>query len=75
MTRVIVDATTRSKLHNLTEALELCDESGRLLATLFPAPDRSKLQPQVSEAELRRREQSNEKRYTTAEVLAHLEQL
>ena len=50
MTRVIVDADTRSKLHNLTEMLELCDESGRLLATLFPAPDLlPRLQPRVSE--------------------------
>jgi hypothetical protein len=33
------------------------------------------LTPEVSEEELDRRERSNEKRYTTAEVLAYLEKL
>ncbi len=75
MTRVVVDAAIRSRLNNLTEVLELCDESGRVLAQLIPAPNLSTLQPRVSEEELRRREQSGEKRYTTAEVLAYLEKL
>jgi hypothetical protein len=33
------------------------------------------LEPQVSQEELRRQEQANEKAYTTAEVLARLENL
>lgn len=33
------------------------------------------LEPQVSDEELRRRSRSDEKTYTTAEVLAHLESL
>jgi hypothetical protein len=78
MTRVIVDEVLRSKLHNLSLPLELCDESGRVLGRVFPAVDLSQhepLEPQVSEEELDRRERANEKRYTTAEVLAYLEKL
>jgi hypothetical protein len=76
MTRVILDPAMREKLHNLAQPLEICDEAGRILARLTPVYDPREygpLEPQVSEQELRRREQSNEKRYTTAEVLAHLE--
>jgi hypothetical protein len=78
MTRIVVDELLRSKLHNLSEPLELCDESGRVLARLTPQLDLSKygpLLPQVSDEELDRRERANEKRYTTAEVLAYLEKL
>ncbi len=77
MTKVVVDATVRSKLHNLTEALELCDESGRVLGRFLPVLDGSegrRLEPQLSEEELQRREHETES-YTTAEVLAYLEKL
>jgi hypothetical protein len=78
MTKVIVDAMLLSKLHGLKEPLELCDESGRTLAKVRPSIDLSQyepLEPQVSKEELERRAHSNEKRYTTAEVLAYLESL
>jgi len=78
VTRIVIDAAVRSKLNNLTEPLELCDESGQVLARLTPAIDLSEyepLEPQVSDAELLRRSQSNEKTYTTAEVLAYRENL
>lgn len=78
MTRIILDAALREKLHNLAQPMELCDESGQVLARLTPVADLSRyepLEPQVSEEELRRRSQSNEKTYTTAEVLAYLEKL
>jgi hypothetical protein len=78
MTRVIVDQTLRMKLRDLTEPLELCDESGRVVGHVFPAADLSDYEPwepPVDEAELRRREQSSENRYSTTEVLTHLEQL
>lgn len=78
MTRVILDSKLREKLCDLHQPLELCDERGCVLARLTPVYDPAEygpLEPQVSEEELRRREQSNEKRYTTAEVLAHLEKL
>jgi hypothetical protein len=76
--RVVLDAILRNKLHNLSVPLELCDESGRVLARLTPAMDVAQyepLEPQVSDEELLHRSQSNEKTYTTAEVLAYLEKL
>jgi len=78
MTRIIVDETLRKKLHNLSEPLDLCDESGRVLARLTPLADLSQYEPwepTFSEEELRRQEEAKEKRYTTAEVLARLEKL
>jgi hypothetical protein len=78
MTRMIVDAAFAAKLPTLTEPVELCDTSGRVLGHYFPAPELSEyepLEPQVSEEELTRRSKSDEKTYTTAEVLAHLEKL
>lgn len=78
MTRVVVNETLRSLLHNLSQPLELCDEDGRVLGRVFPTADLSQYEPwepTFSADELRRQEQANEKRYTTAEVLAHLEKL
>jgi hypothetical protein len=77
MTRVVVDETLRAKLLNLTQPLELCDESGYVLASVVPTLDLSQyepLEPQVSEEELDRREQETES-YTTEEVLAYLKNL
>jgi hypothetical protein len=78
MTRVIVDAELLKKLHNLTEPLELADESGCVLAKVLPAAfdpsEWERWEPEWDEEELRRREQSEEW-YTTAEVLRHLENL
>jgi hypothetical protein len=78
MTRVILDATLQQKLYNLTQPQELCNESGKVLAHWTPILDLSQyepLEPQVSEEELLRRSQSDDKTYTTAEVLAYLEKL
>jgi hypothetical protein len=77
MTRVVVDEVLRHKLHNLAQPLELCDESGRVLARVVPLldPSRYNLEPQISQDEIRRRKQSKGKSYTTAEVLASLEKL
>ena len=78
MTRVLLDAALRSKLHDLAEPVELCDESGRVVGRVIPVPDvtkRGPFEPQVSEEELNRREQADEKEYTTDEVLAHLRSL
>ena len=78
MTRVIVDAALLSRLHNLTQPLELCDDSGRVLARILPAVDPSLyegLEPQISREELEQRKKKKGKTYSTAEVLAHLEQL
>lgn len=78
MNKVLVDSELKRKLHDLAEPLELCDESGRVLRRYTPVIDWSQwepLTPDVSDEELDRRAKSNERRYTTAEVLRHLEQL
>lgn len=41
MTKIIRDAGLRAKLLNLTQPLELCDESGCVLGRVFPAIDLS----------------------------------
>jgi hypothetical protein len=66
MSRITVDATLRTKLHNLTEPLELCDDSGQVRGRFFPLPDLSRyasnpLEPGVSADELRHRAESTEK--------------
>lgn len=78
MTKVIVDDALRNKLHNFAQPLELCDASGQVLGRVYPEFDLSQyepLEPQISRGEIENRKQSKEKRYTTAEVLAHLEKL
>jgi hypothetical protein len=77
MTKVIVDETLLIKLQNLSQPLELCDKSGRVLGRVFPTLDLSEYEPwepPITEEELRRREQETES-YSTAEVLAYLESL
>jgi hypothetical protein len=39
MTRVVLDAELRSKLQGLTGPVELCDESGKVVARVLPVPD------------------------------------
>ncbi len=77
MTRILYDATLREKLPNLDEPIELCDEEGHVLAriqrVLDPALDDR--EPRISMEELRHRIANPGKTYTTAEVLAYLEQL
>jgi len=76
MTQVIVDDLLRSRLQNLTHPLELCDASGRVVGRVFPAEDASEYdlsQPPLSQEETDRL--LGERRYSTAEVLAHLEKL
>jgi len=78
MTQIILDASACSKLTEVIQPVELCDPSGRVLGRFVPLIDSSKWEPVTpgaSEEELNRREQANEKRYTTAEVLAYLEKL
>jgi hypothetical protein len=78
MTRIICDAALREKLHNLVSLIELCDESGHVLARVVPAVDRAlsaSPEPQISHEELQRRIAEGGKTYTTAEVLAYLERL
>jgi hypothetical protein len=76
VTQIFLDANVSSKLNHLTHSVELCDPSGRVLGRFVPLIDLSEWEPlssDISEEELERRAKSTEKRYTTAEVLAHLE--
>jgi hypothetical protein len=78
MTRILVDDLLRSKLHDLTQPLELCDAQGRVVGRFLPVIDPSLyegLESPLSKEELQRRKQNKGKTYTTAEVLAHLEKL
>lgn len=78
MTRLVLDSATLEKLLYLAEPLDLCDDSGCRRAVLTPVYDPEEygpLEPQVSDEELRRRENSAEPRFSIEEVLRHLEQL
>jgi hypothetical protein len=77
MIRVTIDETLRSKLHNLTEPLELCDNSGQVVGWYYPEEDLSQYdltEPPISEEELRDREQSNDW-VSGEEVLEYLRKL
>ncbi|HUY35018.1 MAG TPA: hypothetical protein VMV69_19880 [Pirellulales bacterium] len=77
MTQVIVDATLKRKLLNLTRKLEFRSASGEVLGTFVPTVDYEQVEramPKLSEEEMRRREKETGG-YTTAEVLAYLEKL
>lgn len=78
MTQITIDAELTRKLQQLSNSAELCDSAGKVLGRFVPQLDLSeweRCEPEISEEELQRREQSLEKRYSTAEVLAHLETL
>lgn len=77
MTQLVADASLPEKLAALVQPVELCDSNGRVLGKFFPSLDRSEynLEPQISEEEAQRRRLSNEKTYTTLEVLQYLERL
>ncbi len=78
MMQITVDASLASQLSGAAQPVELCDPSGQVLGRFVPLIDLSKwepVSPDISEEELERRCRSDGKRYTTAEVLAHLERL
>jgi hypothetical protein len=78
MAQVILDLEACQKLTQPGHPVEVCDPSGTAVGRFVPLIDLSKwepLTPEVSEEELERRANSNEKRYTTAEVLDHLRKL
>ena len=75
MTRVTIDGETRNRLRGLKESLEFSDESGHVLGYFTPAQaDLKNLVPRVSKDEIERRLREDE-RFTTPQVLAHLESL
>ena len=76
MTQIMLDATAASRLCRVKEPVQICDPDGHVIGQFIPTIDTSEWQPvspDISEDELERRSKSNQKRYTTAEVLAHLE--
>lgn len=78
MLRIVLDGNTISQLAKLDHVAELVDPSGKVIGRFVPALDMQgweQITPDVSEAELDRREQANEKTYTTAEVIERLESL
>jgi hypothetical protein len=79
MTKILVDETLRTKLQNLTQPLELCDEAGHVLGRFEPVLDPALYDlepPPMTEEDLERiRQQKFGKTYTTAEVIAYLEKL
>jgi hypothetical protein len=78
MTQIILDTSVASKLIALDRPVELCDASGQVLGKFIPLVNLSgwePVSPDITEEELERRVKSNEKRYTTAEVLSHLKKL
>jgi hypothetical protein len=78
MPRIVIDAALRSQLQAINQPVELCDESGQVLGRFLPTVDPSRyerVELPISDEELTRLSRSNEKYYTTAEVLAYLEKL
>lgn len=78
MTRIVLDTILWDKLLGLNSPLELCDDKGNVVAHVMPVQQGSEFvpsEPQISREELRRRAASNERRYSTDEVLKYLESL
>lgn len=78
MTRITIDDELRAKLHGLQEPVELCNEAGDVVADVIPRVDLAGFEawePPYDPEELRRIEQSDAPRYTTEEVIRHLESL
>jgi hypothetical protein len=77
MSELIVPETVANQLQGLSHPVHLCDASGKRLGCFVPTVDPSdydELEPDLSDEELRRIEESNEW-YSTDEVLRHLEKL
>ncbi len=74
MSKLVLNADLLEKLPALTAETMIVNEQGRILGTFLPVGP-AKLEPKISQEELDRRSKSNEERYTTGEVLKHLERL
>ena len=75
MNRVVVDPATLAKLRDVRQALELCDETGRVVGHVVPTVEHSQyaeLEPRISEDELDRRERIRGGR-SLADILTDLE--
>ena len=78
MTRITIDAKLAEKLRQHGSRAELCDENGNTVGNFVPEIDLAEWEPAspgVSEEELQRRANSNEKGISTAGLIARLEKL
>lgn len=78
MTKIILDAALRARLHDLTREVEFCDESGRTLGYFVPTDDYLRwaygwARTQFTDEELGQARDEPGGR-TTAEVLGRLTQ-
>jgi hypothetical protein len=76
MVSIVVDDDLRAKLGDLKSPVTLQDSTGRVLAYLTPAEDRSiydELDPGISDEELARRSASGGIGMTLSEILAECE--
>lgn len=77
MTRITLDAALAEQLAQVKEA-ELCGPDGRVIGRFVPSVIPLGWVPAssgITEEELERRRRSDARRYTTAEVIVHLESL
>jgi hypothetical protein len=77
MSELIIPETVATQLQGLSHPIHLCDTTGKRLGCFVPAVGLSEnevLEPDLSDEELRRIEQSSEW-YSTDDVLRHLEKL
>ena len=74
MSQIIVDSEMGTRLLNTLQPVEFVDGSGKVLGHFMPATSASsfRLRPQVSDEELRRREEQGGGR-PLADILADLE--
>ena len=71
---IIVDTYLAERLRDLYQTAKLCDPVGKTIGSFVPKnnlPELEILGPDISDVQMN----SSEKRYTLAEVLAHLEKL
>jgi hypothetical protein len=78
MSHITIDAAAAVQLKAATSPVEVRDPSGKVLGRFSPAIDWSEYElvgPDISDEEFERRLNSDEKCYTTAEVLEYLRKL
>jgi hypothetical protein len=73
MSKLVLNAELLTKLPAVTSETMIVSEQGKILGTFMPI-DLAKIQLDISEEELQRREKAD-RQYSTAEVLAYLEKL
>ena len=78
MDRITLDSALVGKLRQAISSIDVCDEDGNVIGFFTPRIDSSEyenIELDISDEELQRRINSKEPRYTTAQVLRHLESL